>query len=80
MSIFESNAMTFTFMSDGIPIVYYGQEQYFSGNADPVRTPMHLYMHNLIITFQYNREALWSSGYKQTDAYKLMTTLNQVSN
>jgi len=29
------NAMTFTFMSDGIPIVYYGQEQGFSGNADP---------------------------------------------
>jgi len=28
--------MTFTFMSDGIPIVYYGQEQYFSGGADPV--------------------------------------------
>jgi len=31
-----SNAMTFTFMSDGIPIVYYGQEQYFSGAGDPV--------------------------------------------
>lgn len=29
------NAMTFNFMSDGIPVVYYGQEQYFSGNADP---------------------------------------------
>ncbi|KAJ7184194.1 alpha-amylase [Mycena filopes] len=29
------NAMTFSFMSDGIPIVYYGQEQGFSGNADP---------------------------------------------
>jgi alpha-amylase len=57
------NAMTFTFMSDGIPIVYYGQEQYFSGNADP-----------------YNREALWSSGYKQTDGYKLMSTLNQFRN
>nr|BAW15173.1 alpha-amylase [Pholiota microspora] len=35
------NAMTFTFMSDGIPIVYYGQEQYFSGNADPLnREPL----------------------------------------
>lgn len=31
-----SNAMTFTFMSDGIPIVYYGQEQYFNGSGDPV--------------------------------------------
>ncbi|KAI0085427.1 alpha-amylase [Irpex rosettiformis] len=29
------NAMTFNFMSDGIPIVYYGQEQGFSGSADP---------------------------------------------
>ncbi|EPQ58540.1 alpha-amylase [Gloeophyllum trabeum ATCC 11539] len=29
------NAMAFTFMSDGIPIVYYGQEQYFSGGNDP---------------------------------------------
>ncbi|KAF8589927.1 glycoside hydrolase family 13 protein [Ramaria rubella] len=29
------NAMVFTFLSDGIPIVYYGQEQRFSGNADP---------------------------------------------
>ncbi|KAI0747849.1 alpha-amylase [Daedaleopsis nitida] len=29
------NAMIFTFMSDGIPVVYYGQEQGFSGNADP---------------------------------------------
>lgn len=31
-----SNAMVFNFMSDGIPIVYYGQEQYFSGGTDPV--------------------------------------------
>ncbi|THH31745.1 hypothetical protein EUX98_g2435 [Antrodiella citrinella] len=29
------NAMVFNFMSDGIPIVYYGQEQGFTGNADP---------------------------------------------
>jgi len=29
------NAMTFSFLSDGIPIVYYGQEQGFSGAADP---------------------------------------------
>jgi len=29
------NAMTLSFMWDGIPIVYYGQEQGFSGNADP---------------------------------------------
>ncbi|KAF9492279.1 glycoside hydrolase family 13 protein [Pleurotus eryngii] len=29
------NAMAFMFMTDGIPIVYAGQEQYFSGNSDP---------------------------------------------
>ncbi|KAF8136155.1 glycoside hydrolase superfamily [Boletus edulis] len=29
------NAMVFNFMSDGIPIVYYGQEQGFSGSGDP---------------------------------------------
>ncbi|KAH9483823.1 Alpha-amylase A [Psilocybe cubensis] len=57
------NAMTFTFMSSGIPIVYYGQEQYFSGNADPM-----------------NREPLWPSKYAQTDAYKLITTLNKFRN
>ncbi len=32
------NAMVFSFMADGIPIVYYGQEQGFHGNADPVST------------------------------------------
>ena len=37
------NAMVFSFMSDGIPIVYYGQEQGFHGNADPVsQTLWHL--------------------------------------
>ncbi|KAI0273856.1 glycoside hydrolase family 13 protein [Gloeopeniophorella convolvens] len=30
-----SNAMVITFMSDGIPIVYYGQEQSLGGSADP---------------------------------------------
>lgn len=29
------NAMVYNFMSDGIPIVYYGQEQGFRGAADP---------------------------------------------
>lgn len=28
--------MVFNFMSDGIPIVYYGQEQAFRGPGDPV--------------------------------------------
>jgi len=29
------NAMTWTFLADGIPIVYYGQEDGFSGSGDP---------------------------------------------
>ena len=31
----EWNALVFSFMSDGIPIVYYGQEQRFHGASDP---------------------------------------------
>ncbi|KAH9980022.1 glycoside hydrolase family 13 protein [Lactifluus volemus] len=52
------NAMTFPFIHDGIPIVYYGipwsltqltgQEQGYEGGPDP-----------------YNREALWFSAYQQ---------------
>ena len=29
------NAMTFNWMSDGIPIMYYGQEQGYTGGDDP---------------------------------------------
>nr|AOR81607.1 alpha-amylase [Phaffia rhodozyma] len=35
------NAYTYPFITDGVPIVYYGQEQGFSGGADPAnREPM----------------------------------------
>ncbi|CAE6375269.1 unnamed protein product [Rhizoctonia solani] len=35
------NALTFSFMYDGIPVVYYGQEQYFKGKDDPAnREPL----------------------------------------
>lgn len=44
----RSNAMTFTFMSSGIPVVYYGQEQYFSGNADPVSLQVQRFPANLL--------------------------------
>jgi len=57
------NAMVFNFMSDGIPVVYYGQEQLFSGGSDP-----------------RNREPLWPSGYKNTTAYQIITTLNKLRN
>lgn len=29
------NAAAFTIMDDGIPIIYAGQEQHYSGNSDP---------------------------------------------
>jgi alpha-amylase len=36
-----ANAMAYPFVSDGIPILYYGQEQGFSGGEDPAnREPM----------------------------------------
>lgn len=76
--------MTFTFMSDGIPIVYYGQEQYFSGAGDPVSDPVNLYIvipaHDSKGATQNNREALWPSNYQQTNAYKLIATLNHLRN
>lgn len=33
----DSNALVYSFMTEGIPIVYYGTEQGFSGSGDPVR-------------------------------------------
>ncbi|CCG83318.1 putative Alpha-amylase [Taphrina deformans PYCC 5710] len=33
--IIVQNAMAYTLLSDGIPVIYYGQEQSFSGGADP---------------------------------------------
>lgn len=35
----QFTALAFQFVIDGIPIVYYGQEQGFTGIADPVRAP-----------------------------------------
>ncbi|CAL1703970.1 unnamed protein product [Somion occarium] len=58
------NAMVFNFMSDGIPIVYYGQEQGFNGSADPWnREPLW--------TSGYNND---------TTAYKMIATLNKLRN
>lgn len=59
------NVITFTMLTDGIPIIYQGQEQHFrslGGESDP-----------------YNREALWPSGYDRThELYKLISLLNKV--
>ncbi|BFZ57570.1 hypothetical protein PYCC9005_004622 [Savitreella phatthalungensis] len=54
------NAIAFTFVIDGFPVAYYGQEQAFTGQVDP-----------------YNREALWTSNYDETNVYfQMHKTLN----
>lgn len=59
------NVITFTMLTDGIPIIYQGQEQHYrslGGEDNP-----------------YNREALWLSGYDRNhELYKLITLLNRV--
>ncbi|OCF74806.1 alpha-amylase [Kwoniella mangroviensis CBS 8886] len=56
------NAMVAQFIFDGLPIVYYGQEQDFShGAGDP-----------------YNRAALWPSNYANTTTYQHIRRLNDI--
>lgn len=63
------NALVYLMLSDGIPIVYMGTEQNFTGNplvangaADP-----------------WNREALWRSGYDRSNwIYNYLAKLNRV--
>jgi hypothetical protein len=71
--------MVLTFLTDEIPIVYYGQEQAFGRNADPVRSV--LPRRAVFLTsrkYQYNREPLWTSKYEKTNAYELISSLNKV--
>lgn len=56
------NAQIAQFMFDGVPIVYYGQEQdLHMGGYDPL-----------------NREALWPSNYTNGTTYQRLTKLNQL--
>lgn len=59
------NALVFQHLSDGIPIVYYGQEQDISfGAGDP-----------------YNRQALWADGnggYSNSTTYQRIRRLNDI--
>ncbi|WVF71631.1 hypothetical protein IAT40_006439 [Kwoniella sp. CBS 6097] len=56
------NAMVAQFMFEGLPVVYYGQEQDFSNGAgDP-----------------YNRAALWPSNYANTTTYNHIKRLNEI--
>jgi alpha-amylase len=62
-----------------IPIVYYGQEQGFSGAVDPVRI-LRVWLHSSADIMKYNREPLWPSNYTNTTSYQLISTLNQLRN
>ncbi|EME82600.1 glycoside hydrolase family 13 protein [Pseudocercospora fijiensis CIRAD86] len=57
------NVVTFTMLTDGIPVIYQGQEQHYNalgGSSTP-----------------YNREAVWLSGYNEdADLYVLLQLLN----
>ncbi|KAF3010469.1 hypothetical protein E8E14_005005 [Neopestalotiopsis sp. 37M] len=58
------NAIAFTILNDGIPIIYYGQEQQYSGGADPNNR-------EALWTSGYNTNS---------DLYKWITTVNKVRN
>lgn len=62
------NVLTFTMLTDGIPVVYQGQEQHYNaqGGSGSEGSP-----------YPWNREAVWLSGYN-TDAelYVLTKQLN----
>jgi alpha-amylase len=58
------NALAFSMLMDGIPIIYQGQEQWqeFTGTEAP-----------------YNREPMWTSSYNTTsELYGWISTLNNV--
>ncbi|KAK4503775.1 hypothetical protein PRZ48_004690 [Zasmidium cellare] len=57
------NIIAFTMLTDGIPVIYQGQEQHYQGIGGG-STP-------------YNREALWLSGYNtEAELYTHVTKLN----
>ncbi|KAH8204819.1 hypothetical protein TruAng_001008 [Truncatella angustata] len=58
------NAIAFTILADGIPIIYYGQEQQYAGGADPNNR-------EALWTSGYNTNS---------DLYKFITTVNKIRN
>lgn len=59
------NALAFTMLTDGIPVIYQGQEQHYNSEGG--------------VSYPYNREALWFSGYDTTaELYTFITSLNAI--
>ncbi|KAL3421233.1 alpha amylase [Phlyctema vagabunda] len=58
------NALCWTILTDGIPVLYYGQEQMFSGHPDLDADPG-------------ARELMWKSGFKITPLYTFIAQLNK---
>ncbi|ESZ96048.1 glycoside hydrolase family 13 protein [Sclerotinia borealis F-4128] len=64
------NAMAWTLLTDGVPIIYYGQEQSYSGDGDPgSRELMWTSKYNITPLYQYIarlnqiRKLSWDSGF-----------------
>ncbi|KAA8572840.1 hypothetical protein MFRU_003g00580 [Monilinia fructicola] len=64
------NAMAWTLLTDGVPIIYYGQEQSYSGDGDPgSRELMWTSNYNITPLYQYIarlnqiRKLSWDSGF-----------------
>lgn len=60
--VLAANAISFTMLTDGIPIIYYGQEQHDMGGQDPQNRVA-------LWSYSYNQD---------TTLYKLITKLNAV--
>lgn len=59
----RKNAIAYSFISDGIPVLYQGDEQSFAGATDDPD----------------NREALWTSGFdKSAPLYQIVRKLNKL--
>lgn len=64
------NAMAYTLLSDGIPIIYYGQEQSFSGGDDPYNREalwpsqyVNTTLYNYLALLNAARNLAWSAGF-----------------
>jgi alpha-amylase len=60
------NALCWTMLTDGIPIIYYGQECLFTGQSP------------LPDDDQDSRQLMWSSGFQKGPLYKFIALLNRI--